>query len=713
MYFDPFMFEQINYQAGGITAETSRGGIVYNMVTRTGTNEFRGAFMANGSTKALQASLSPELKRALSALIPTRVLAVNPNAEPNAQILRMWDTGLVFGGPIKRDKLWFMATGKGVRLDQYRIGSYNPDGTQFIDDNSLKTFSIKPSWQITKRSQLHFSNIFTEKQQVTWTTTLSSRLLLDVSASNLNTFFGSPPQPGVKAGDIPGYDSLTQTHMTAAATYNNTRYLRNVAYASLIYVAEKHNLKGGYQLEFGRHGVDTWSMSNYPSGLVAVFRNGVPSSVNTYNTPNSNVNYIKDSAEYIEDQWTPVRRVTVNAGLRLEKEIGWQPAVCQVETIFIAGRCFAAINGVPDFFDPAPRSAVIVDVFGNGRTALKFGASRYNIGNGSGLTTRINPNRTTNDTRSWTVCAAGQTSGCDLNGDRLPQLNELGPSTGFNLGTTNRYNPALKRPYAVEYSVEVEQQLFKNAVASLGYYRRGIRRNIGGRNLLVPTSGYAPLQVTEVASGRQVTVYNQDPATRGKFDVLWDNSPELDSQYNGVEATFTKRLANRWMFMSNMAFGKNVGDIYESSGGDLNNPNFMFRRGIIGDDVPFALKASGIYEFLWGVMVSGNFQHYVGLPETTTVSVAGNTVALTQVTQSLVVEPRATHRLPDVNLLDLNFRKILRFGNHRSFEPVAEVFNVMNTSAIQARTTVLGPNYGNVANILRGRMAKFAVNVKF
>jgi hypothetical protein len=55
----------------------------------------------------------------------------------------------------------------------------------------------------------------------------------------------------------------------------------------------------------------------------------------------------------------------------------------------------------------------------------------------------------------------------------------------------------------------------------------------------------------------------------------------------------------------------------------------------------------------------------------------------------------------------------LRFGNHRSFEPVAEVFNVMNTSAIQARTTVLGPNYGNVANILRGRMAKFAVNVKF
>jgi hypothetical protein len=729
MYFDPFMFEQINYQAGGVTAETSRGGIVYNMVTRTGTNEFRGAFMANGSTKPLQSSLSPELQGKLFALIPARVLVINPNAEPNAQIIKMWDTGMVFGGPIKRDKLWFMATGKGVRLDQYRIGSYNPDGTQFVDDNALKTFSIKPSWQISKRSQLHFTNIFTQKQrfhysgnvttdfnesnatvvqnlsthlnQVTWTTTLSGKLLLDVSGSNLNTFFGSPPQPAVKIGDIPGYDSLTQTHMTAAETYNNTRYLRDVFYASLNYVSGKHDLKGGYQLEYGRHGVDTWSMSNYPSGLRAVFRNGAPNSVNTYNTPNSNVDYIKDSVVYVQDKWTPVRRITVNVGLRLEKEVGWQPAVCQVETIFIAGQCFAAIKGVPDFFDPAPRSAVIFDLFGNGRTAVKIGASRYNIGTGSGITTRINPNRTTNDTRSWN----------DSNNDLIPQLSELGQSTGFNLGTTSRYNPDLKRPYAAEYSAEIEQQLFKNTVVSAGYYRRGIRRIIGSRNLLVPTSSYMPIQVTEVASGRQVTVYNQDPATRGKFDVLWDNYPELNSQYNGVEMSFTKRLANRWMFMTNVSVGKNVGDISET--GDLNNPNFTFRRGIIGDDVPFAVKASGIYEFAYGLMVSGNLQHYVGLPETTTVSVSSSTVALTQVTQSLVVEPRATHRLPDVNLIDLNVRRVFRFSKGRSFEPVVELFNILNSSATQARTTVLGPSYGNIANILRGRMAKVAINVKF
>ena len=32
---------------------------------------------------------------------------------------------------------------------------------------------------------------------------------------------------------------------------------------------------------------------------------------------------------------------------------------------------------------------------------------------------------------------------------------------------------------------------------------------------------YIPLTVTEANSGRQVVVYNQAPALRGKSDVLW------------------------------------------------------------------------------------------------------------------------------------------------------------------------------------------------
>ena len=109
MYYDPFMFEQINYQAGGVSAETSRGGIVYNMVTQTGTNAFRGAFMFNGSNEHLQSNnISPELRTDLLAAVPPLALAANPNLEPGSKIISMYDTGATLSGPIARDKLWFV-----------------------------------------------------------------------------------------------------------------------------------------------------------------------------------------------------------------------------------------------------------------------------------------------------------------------------------------------------------------------------------------------------------------------------------------------------------------------------------------------------------------------------------------------------------------------------------------------------------------------------
>lgn len=63
----------------------------------------------------------------------------------------------------------------------------------------------------------------------------------------------------------------------------------------------------------------------------------------------------------------------------------------------------------------------------------------------------------------------------------------------------------------------------------------------------MPLESYTPIQVTERSSGQQVTVYNQSPALRGKFDVLFDNFPGLDGQFNGVDLTFNKRLSNHWM----------------------------------------------------------------------------------------------------------------------------------------------------------------------
>ena len=554
MYYDPFMFEEINYQTSNGSAENARGGIVYNMITKTGSNAIRGTFMANGSNQNFQSNnITTALRADLLTAVPAKALAANPNIVPGAKILHIFDTGGTLSGPVLKDRLWFAANLKAVGLDQLRLGSYNPDGSQFVDDNLMKTASIKGSWAINSRNQLHATHIFNNKQrfhyngnvttgfvesqatwnqtlrtnldQLKWTSTLSPRLVVDVSGSYSKTLQNLPPQAGVTNGMIPAQDLLTQTTMVAQPTYTRAWYSRRVAHANMSYATSQHNIRAGYQFDMGRNDSYIYSISNFPAGLRANFRNGVPDSVSTYNTPVTTLQDVVEHGLFVQDRWTPARKLTFNLGLRLDRTTSRQAATCQVETIFIAGRCFDAIEKIPNWTDVSPRVAAIYDIFGDGRSAIKVGANRYMVGIGSGTIDLVNPIRVTNDTRSWN----------DANRDLMPQLSELGPSTGFNLGTTNRYQPGFARPYAAEYSVEFEQQLRRDVVVSVAYFNRQFRRTIGSRNLAVPTSGYIPLNVTEVTSGRQVTVYNQDPATRGRFDVLWNNAPELDRDFNGVD----------------------------------------------------------------------------------------------------------------------------------------------------------------------------------
>ena len=71
------------------------------------------------------------------------------------------------------------------------------------------------------------------------------------------------------------------------------------------------------------------------------------------------------------------------------------------------------------------------------------------------------------------------------------------------------------------------------------------------------------------------------------------------------------------------SFGKTTGDIYATLATtvDLNNPNNTFRRGLVGNDVPWSYRMSGLYEFPYDISVSATAQYYQGFPDTTTVSV--------------------------------------------------------------------------------------------
>src|SRR5438874_2716199 len=229
-FLDPFAFQEMNLQMGAAgTAYAGRGGLVYNMVTRTGTNAFHGGVQYTGANKALGAdNLTSGLRTQLLASVPAIALAANPNLKPTAYIESIVDSGSWLSGPILRDRLWFALTEKYDILNQYVPGSYNPDGTQVKEDNLKWTLSEKAAWQMTRSAQLtYFNNVqyrkvghrpgggtfadsrsrnlndkYPDVHQIKFTTPWRGKTLIDVSYSRfrVDDFFRHQPQ--VKGGDV-------------------------------------------------------------------------------------------------------------------------------------------------------------------------------------------------------------------------------------------------------------------------------------------------------------------------------------------------------------------------------------------------------------------------------------------------------------------------------------------------------------------------------
>ena len=537
-YLDPYAFEEANFRAGNSPAEASTGGLVFNMISRTGTNQFHGGVMFNGTNRQLGSdNVSDELAAQLLRSVPASVKAARPDLKPTADISYLFDYGGWLAGPIKQDKLWWSTSFHHSQILQYLVGSYNPDGTSVPDDNMLWNFSNKLSWQISQTSQLsHFyilqfkknghrgsTTMFVETgattantkypqlHQVKWTSARSSRMVYDVSGS-VNRVDDYQPWPiegdspnckasedrnGCFDGLIAGRDVGTNTELRILPTYRDLPNTRLFAQGSVSYATSSHDIKAGYQIDYAWNEVLYFSSS----GMRANYRNGVPEQVNTYNTPARSIPENIQQGLYIQDKWRLGRKLTLNAGIRLDTNYGWTRALCQEATPFVEGRCFDKMEGVPDWKAVNPRFSAVYDLAGNGRTALKFAANRYIIPVGSSVLDRVNPVFLANDIRPWTACAAGQTSGCDLNRDLLPQLNELGPSNGFNFGNVNRYEPGYKWPWAREFSAEIQHQLPLNLVVSAGYTRRDKLGNFGSRNIAVPMDTYIPLNVVEASSG--------------------------------------------------------------------------------------------------------------------------------------------------------------------------------------------------------------------
>ena len=169
----------------------------------------------------------------------------------------------------------------------------------------------------------------------------------------------------------------------------------------------------------------------------------------------------RDLGLFVQDRWA-MGRITWNLGLRYDQFIGETRESEVLANRFTfseiasgvsfpecedgnAGRgCYGEVQNWKDI---SPRVGFAMDVFGNGRTAVKASVARYVAGQQVAVARQVNPaealSRT--DTRPWTNDIDGNGLPLDANGNI--QFNELGDVDGDarRSAATSRPRPTIRK----------------------------------------------------------------------------------------------------------------------------------------------------------------------------------------------------------------------------------------------------------------------------
>jgi hypothetical protein len=713
-YFNDGLMEEISYQTSSLPAEAPVGGVQINMIPRAGGNSFQGSFFATGANDSMQSDNSDEDLEALGLSARNRVKSV-------------WDVNATYGGPIKRDRLWFFATYRAWSANNYLANTFDAQGNQAVDDQRIQDGTLRLTWQATQKHKfaVHYDRSakwrghrpnnwigasinepVSSVEQITrlnyigqlkWSAPLSNRLLAEFSVFTLPVNYSLQFQKEADPDAIATFDQV-RSHFTGVSPRQDINQARMFTYAGYVaYVSGAHNFKAGMQLRTG------WSEETFQTrgDIVQIVSNGTPQSVRLVNTPSGHLESGDNLGLYVQDSWQ-LGRVTLNPGVRYERFVMSIPAQSAAAGRWVPARNFPAQENIVNWNSISPRFGFAWDVTGDGRTAVKGGVSRYDRLAGVNLVQPLNQRNIAFQTCPWN----------DANTDRRAQESEIDRArcSGSLQPSLGGVDPDLQRPYQWEFNVMVQRQIGTNTAVMVGYYGRRFWDLYTTVNDAVPSTAYTPVTITNPLTNQPMTVYNQDPATRGQVRNVLKTIPDLRHKYHGVEFQVSTRMTRATLF-AGLTIGANRGD---QDSGDLNNPNLRINNyGAVGFDAPYQIRGGFSYTMPWQVQLSGSIREQSGLPETRTFPVTTTQVpGLTQVTQNVQLVPRGEYRFPWVNIVDLRVTRTFRSGNTR-FEPIVDLYNVFNNNAVTNAVQTVGSSLGRPSAIVMGRLLRLGARVNF
>jgi Carboxypeptidase regulatory-like domain len=737
-YYGFEMYEEYNMQTASGSAESDVSGVYMNMVTKSGGNTFHSDHNFYFMNDALQGTnVDDELRRRLNLASGAQTGAAgNP-----IDIAYDWSSTL--GGPIKRDKAWFFGAMRWWRLDQFQIGALNPDGSQAIDDNRILNFMGKVTYQVTAnaRSSFMFNRnlkdryhrrdspyLFVEDKAsvlqdqpaqnfvVQHNQVLGRSLVVDARIGSMWGTFPSRYQADVTPSDIALRDTVRFTRVNAAEIQSLNPNYRVQANGTVSYflpdvAGGNHDFKAGLQL--------SWEKMEYErirnGDILLEMNDGVPFQGQIANTPINSDHRLETWGAFLQDRWT-IGRATINVGVRMDGVSGYLPGQSSPAGTFVGERSFDRTDVYDYSFNLAPRIGVSYDLLGDGRTAVKAYYGRFYNQFGSEILETSNRNALATQNVVWS----------DSNGNLRLDAGELGAIPAFGAGLFPPVDPDSSRPYSDEFNIGVEHQLVTTVSVGISYHRRQHRNGLGIVDRARPISAYMPEDRTFTdfdGTTQPITIFKLRPEFGTLRDRIITNVDVLESNYDGVQFDFQKRLSNRWQMLAGLSIQNHQGFNHSGTftspdgGRDFNNPNYLLNRndGSVFTELPWTFTLSGSYVLpWWDISTSAKYTARDGDPLTRTVQLSFTNPTLTQTSETVYVVQRGTDRTETVTqFLDLRFAKRFRVGPSASVEGTIDLFNVLNANHVLLQTESLGSTWGRPTRILTPRIVRFGVTARF
>jgi len=828
--FDVANAQEMQVLVGGGLGESETGGPIANIVPKSGGNALNGNFFGSGTTSSLQGNnVNDTLRSQGIANPPTVRKNWDVSAGVGGPIMRdrFWffsnfrtvGIGQVVAGGLAPNRNlgnaseWLYAPEPGIetRFTESKL-DFSARLTGQVTQRNRVTFSYQPQWRclgstlttnadgcrvrgddwigapatsetIAPEAGPGYQDGPVSLTQGTWTSPVSNRHLLDAAISRFwYGIIGSGHMPPDAPMGLVGVQETSNLYgrpnISYRAPYGWGEY-DTVSWnwrASWSYVTGAHSAKLGYT---GTEMKYDWVNYTNPSLMRYQFNGGVPTGVNYTATEDfENANRAVAHSFFLQDQWTH-HRMTLQGALRYDYVYSWAPAegngTDQTTRFSPTPIRFDRTVSVSGYHDLSPRLGVAYDVFGNGKTALKFSAGRYlSAATADGIYSSQSPagnfvRQVTN--RSWTDSNGNRTVDCDLLSSAAQNTSATGGDicgalvgNNLNFGSLNpniaRVDPDILngwgvRPYNWRFGGSVQHELYPGIALEVGYNRRHWGNFFVTYNELVGASDYdrwtvpVPNDADLPNAGSTATFVAITPAAaaRGQqeFQTKETNvAGEARTAYwHGIDVNGTARLRGNLTVQAGTTTGRgrrNTCALWEArpqfsiSGTtpqrldacDVTEPWLTTFRGSASYRMPKvdvlistsirSIRTNASENASNGSSLAANYQ----LPNTVVQQLLGRLPAGASAAQTTTVNllaPSELYPLTRRTEVDMRFAKILRFSGSR-LDLGVDIYNLFNTNATTTYLqTYLYSNNGatwlDPTAILGPRLARFNATLSF